>query len=406
MADIETDVVVVGAGPAGSTFARIAAQHGLDVVVFDKRKEIGNPVRCGEGLGVAEVMKEGLDLPRYTYSIEIYGAKVVGPKGQEIILRNENTRGWVLERKYFDKWLAELAIGKGAKVYAYHRAFDVKRDADGITLYVADGDEKVKEIRAKMLISAEGMEALIARKLGFPTVHRLYDVDTCYQYEMEPYDHENLIELYFGNEIAPRGYVWIFPKAHKRANVGIGIGAHLATGNKRGGLPGATPKVFLDKFIVNDVQLKEASSLLNFGGVISVGEPINKFVDDRVMVIGTAAKQVDPIHGGGIELAMEAGVMAAEAAAKAFEKSDMSKDFLYNNYEAVWRSTRGKEIETRLKLRKALESLSDDDLNHIFDTLSGDDVLAVMEGKLAGPIAKVLKGRPSLLKVLKPLMLG
>ncbi len=406
MHDMEVDVAVVGAGPAGSTFARIAAQAGLEVVVFDKRKELGNPVRCGEGLGVAEPMREGLELPRYAYSVEIYGAKVVAPNGKEIIMRNENTRGWVLERKYFDKWLGELAVDKGAKIYAYHRVFDAKKEDDGVTLSVMDENDKVSHVKAKLVISAEGMEALTARKLGFPTIHRLYDVDTCYQYEMKPYDHENLIELYFGNKIAPRGYVWVFPKAARKANVGIGIGAHLITGQKRGGLDGATPKVFLDEFIVNNDQLKEASKLLDFGGVISVGAPIDRFVDDRVMVIGTAAKQVDPIHGGGIELAMHAGTLAADAAIKAFEKNDFSKDMLYNGYEKPWRDSRGAELDLRLRLRKALEALSDDDLNYIFEAVSGNELLDVMAGNVAPVVAKVLKGRPSLLKVLGPLVKG
>ena len=404
MADLEVDVAVVGSGPAGSTYARIASQAGLSVVVFDKRKELGNPVRCGEGLGVAEPLREKLELPRYAYSVEIYGAKVVAPNGKEIIIRNENTSGWVLERKYFDKWLGELAVDKGAKIYSYHRVFDAKKDENGVTLMVMDESGKVKEVRAKMVISAEGMEALTARKLGFPTIHRLYDVDTCYQYEVKPYDHENLIELYFGNAIAPRGYVWVFPKAARKANVGIGIGAHLETGNKRGNLIGATPKVFLDEFIVNHDQLKESSKLVDFGGVISVGAPIDRFVDDRVMVIGTAAKQVDPIHGGGIELAMRAGYMAAEATIKAFEQKNLSKDFLFNNYEKPWRDTIGKDLDLKLKLRKALEALNDDDLNYIFDVVSGEDLLTVMGGNPAAIAARVVKGRPSLLKVLGTLL--
>jgi hypothetical protein len=68
---------------------------------------------------------------------------------------------------------------------------------------------------------------------------------------MKPYDHENLIELYFGNKIAPRGYVWIFPKAQRKANVGIGIGGNVINSKKLGNLEGAAPKPLLDEFIKN-----------------------------------------------------------------------------------------------------------------------------------------------------------
>ena len=398
------DVIVIGAGPAGSSFARIVAGAGLNVLVLDKRKELGEPVRCGEGLGEREVFRQDLDLPKQVISIEIEGAKVVAPNGKEIIWKTEETKGWVLERKMFDKWLAELAVDKGAKVKSYTRVKDlVKKDGKIQGVVVSHGGREPYEITAPLVVSAEGMEALVARKAGFKTFSSLYDVDTCYQYEMKPYDHQNLIELYFGNKIAPRGYVWIFPKRDKKANIGIGIGAHLTNGTKGGSIPGADPKILLDNFVKSREDLKGASTLQDFGGVISVGSPIDEFVKDNFMVIGTAARQVDPIHGGGIALAMEAGVMAAKVAIDAHNKKDYSKEVLYP-YEKEWRAGPGNKVKKRLLLRKVMENVSDDDLNYIFDTITQDDLKQVMEGKFAGPVSKVLLGRPQLLGVLKGLI--
>ncbi len=398
------DAIIVGAGPAGSTMSRILAQEGRDVLVIDKRKDIGNPVRCGEGLGQREVVAQGLDLPKEVISTEIHGAKVVAPNGKEIVWKSKDTTGWVLERKMFDKWLAELAVQKGAEVHAYTRAVDlVKKDGKINGVKVEKYGKDAYDVTAPLVISAEGMESHIARKAGFRTVHNLYDVDTCYQYEMQPYDHENLIELYFGNELAPRGYVWIFPKKDRKANVGIGIGGNLSLWKKKSGIMGADPKMLLDKFIVDNDAMKEASTLLDFGGIISVGAPLDKFVDDNIMVVGTAAKQVDPIHGGGIALAMEAGIMAAKVANEAIAKKDFSKQKLYE-YEKTWRAGPGKKVEKRLLLRKVLEHVSDDDLNYIFNTITQDDLDLVMKGQFAGPVAKVLKGRPQLLGALKALI--
>lgn len=403
--EYDHDVIVIGGGPSGSTFARLAASGGLDVLVIEKRKEIGVPVRCGEGLGEREVVSEKLELPKRCCSTEIFGAKVVAPNGKEIVWKSKDTTGWVLERKFFDKWLCELAVEKGVAVKTYTRAIGVLKDEKGRPngLRLTHGGREPYEVRAPLIVSAEGMEALMAREMGFKTVHQLYDVDTCYEYEMKPYDHENLIELYFGNALAPRGYVWIFPKADRKANVGIGIGGSITNGKKLGGMEGADPKTLLDNFIKGNEQLKDASTLLDFGGVISVGAPINEFVKDNCMVIGTAAKQVDPIHGGGIALAMECGILAAKTVLDA--KKDYSREKLMP-YEKKWRDTAGKKVAKRLMLRKVVEKLSDDDLNHIFNALTQEDLNQVMAGNFAGPVAKVLAGRPQLLGALSALTKG
>jgi digeranylgeranylglycerophospholipid reductase len=400
---MDHDIVVIGGGPAGSTFARVAAGHGLDVLIIDKRREIGVPVRCGEGLGQREVVREGLEIPKACISTAVEGAKVVGPNGKSIVWKSDETRGWVLERKMFDKWLCELAVENGAKVKTYTRATELLKDDMGRPkgVKVSHGGGEPYEIHAPLIVSAEGMEALVARQMGFGTVHALYDVDTCYQYEMKPYEHENLIELYFGNKIAPRGYVWAFPKADKKANIGLGIGGAIVNGKKLGGMEGARPKDLLDAFIANNEQLRNASTLLDFGGVISVGAPLNEFVKDNCMVIGTAAKQVDPIHGGGIALAMESGMLAANTVLNA--QKDYRRERLYA-YEKQWRETAGKKVAKRLLLRKVLEKVTDDDFNHIFNSITDQDLQQVMKSNFAGPVAKVLAGRPQLLGILGALL--
>ncbi len=398
------DVIIVGAGPSGSTISRILAQNGMEVMVFDKRKELGEPIRCGEGLGAREVISQGLDIPRSCVSTDIKGAKVISPDGSSIVWKSKETTGWVLERKMFDKWLMEQAVHKGAKVQSYTRVFDlVKKDGKIQGVKVSHADHEPYEVSAPLVVSAEGMEATLARKAGFRAFSSLYDVDTCYQYEMQEYDHENLIELYFGTKSSPRGYVWIFPKNDKKANVGIGIGAHLETGVKEGGIKGATPKDYLDRFIANHPQLKNASKLQDTGGIISVSAAIDSFAKDNFMVTATAARQVDPIHGGGIAMAMEGGLLAASTIMKAHKANDYSEKML-KEYETAWRNTLGKKVAKRLLLRKVMEAASDEDFNYIFKTINQDDLDQVMKGNFAGPVAKVVAGRPQLMGLLKALI--
>ncbi len=398
---MECDVLIIGAGPAGSTLARVVAQQGHDVKVIDKRKEIGNPVRCGEALGVSEPAKEGLDIPKYAISLEVEGAKLISPRGKEILWKGPETKGYVLERKFFDKWLAELAVEQGAEVHSYTRATRLLKENNKIVgVYASHGGKEEFEIRAKIVVSAEGMEALIAREMGFKSYHSLYDVDTCYEYEMKPYEHENVIELYFGEKIAPRGYVWIFPKADKKANVGIGIGGNIVNGAKWGGTKGAAPKPLLDEFIENNPKLKNASTLLDFGGVISVGAPLKEVVKDNCLVIGTAAKQVDPIHGGGIALAMESGIIAGSAITTALKEGEHK----LIEYQKKWWELKGEHLEKRLLLRKVMEKLNDDDLDHIFKMLNHDALLQILEGKFAKVAGKIIATRPQLLGSLRALI--
>ncbi|MFA4945996.1 MAG: NAD(P)/FAD-dependent oxidoreductase [Candidatus Micrarchaeia archaeon] len=390
---MDCDAVVIGGGPAGSSFARVASKRGLKVIVIEKKKDLGSPVRCGEGIGGHWIDELGFKIgPGVGYAIE--GAAVYAPDGREIVVKNKETTGYVVERKIFDKQLAIEAARKGAKFLPKTMATGLLKDAHGKPAGVSVlRDGEAFEVRAPLVVSAEGMEAKLAREAGFKAVSTLYDVDSCYEYEMVNVECRRFIELYFGNAIAPRGYVWVFPKGDDVANVGIGVGGSM----------GADPKRLLDEFIARDPRFAKAEPIEVKGGVISVGAPIDSFVKDGFMVIGTAAHQVDPIHGGGIALAIEAGEIAADTAVEAFGKQDYSASVL-SRYEREWRAKEGGKQDKRLKLRKVIEMLSDDDYNHIFKEIGDSDLLKVLDSDFKPVVAKILLKRPSLLKVLRALI--
>ncbi|MBI5228741.1 NAD(P)/FAD-dependent oxidoreductase [Candidatus Micrarchaeota archaeon] len=387
------DAVVVGAGPAGSTFAKIAAEGGMEVLLLDKKKEIGSPVRCGEGIGdawVSRVWPQGI--PSACIGARISGAIVFAPNGKSLCIRASHTTGFVLERKIFDKYLAVEAAKAGAHVLARTMATSLIKEDGRFTGMRLKHMEEEFEVKTDLIVSAEGMEARIAREAGFQSLATLYDVDTCVEYEMADLPCEDLIELYFGS-IAPRGYAWVFPKGNQLANVGIGVG----------GLTGANPKKLLDSFIEKNERFRKAEVIEVKGGVISVGEPVKEKVKDNLMVIGTAAHLVDPTHGGGIGLAMESGIIAGRVAVKAFQKKDFSKKHLMH-YEMAWDAREGNKLEKRLLLRKVLEKLNDDDYSNIIGEISADDLQKVLDGNYKSVVAKVLLKHPSLLKVLSALL--
>ncbi len=385
------DIIVVGAGPGGSTFARVAAASNLDVLLIDKKKEIGDPVRCGEGLGANWVDSDVVYIPKGAIASNITGSKIYSPDEKLITFSTPETKGYILERKIFDKYLAIGAAEKGAEIWPKTLAIDIRRDNKWIAEVKKNGERL--SVEADLIVSAEGMETVIARKAGFNTTAPLHEVDTCYEYEMAGLPVENMIEIYFGNKISPRGYIWVFPKGKDVANVGIGVG----------GDSGANPKILLDAFIRSHERFRDAKIVEVKGGVISVGAPIDHFVSDNFMVIGTAAHMVDPIHGGGIALAIESGKMAAEAAIDAFKKKDLSQKQLAI-YEKKWRASEGQKLQKRLLLRKVMEKLSDDDINFIFSHLDDEKVQAILEGRYKKIVAEILAGRPQLIKVLSALI--
>lgn len=389
------DVVVVGAGPGGSNTAKVAAEHGLEVLLLEKRPEIGAPKRCGEGFSVNGAKTLGIKPdPRWTIN-EIWGANIVAPNGKRVSVRYEKQVGWVIERKMFDKLLAIEAARAGAEVFAksevvglimqdgFVRGVEVERHGERLT------------VEAKIVVAADGVESKVARWAGIDSTQRLVDIDSAYQYEMVvDLEEPDMLDLYFGNDIAPRGYVWVFPKGKDVANVGIGIGGNVSA---------KTAKQYLDEWIARHEPFNRGKIIeVNAGGV-PVGAPLEKLVANGLMVVGDAAHQVNAIHGGGVFEASFAGKIAGRVAAEAIERGDVSEAVLMK-YDREWRSARGEILHRIYKLRRAIEQLSDEDLNYLAEQLTGEDVVAFANGERLGKLAKILMKRPHLIKAAKELM--
>jgi len=370
------DVVIVGAGPAGSICAKYLAEKKLKVLVVEKRQEIGTPKRCAEGINYDRLKNVGLTPdPRWATS-EIHGAVVFSPKGKRIDMKWEKPMGCVLERKIFEKFIAADAIKAGAKYMVKTRATEVLKENGKVSGIKAEHMGREFEIKSRLVIAADGVDSKIARSAGIKTLNKLTDYHSGFQYEMaglKNYD-ETMLQIYFGNDVAPKGYVWIFPKYEGVANVGIGILGKESSDGKRA-------RDYLDRFIEKNPEIfGDASPIeINAGGV-PVSASVGTFVDDNFMIIGDAAQLVNPIHGGGISIAMNSGKIAAEVACDALKEGSPSKDKLYK-YEKIWRETVGVKMQKLLRLRMALEKLSDDDLELLAGVLSGEDITKLTEGK-------------------------
>ncbi len=381
------DVVVIGAGPAGTTTGKFAAQ-GAKVLIVDKHSEIGVPKRCGEGLGKRTFREFNLSTKEKFVNRDIYGFAVYPPNGKVVRIRYDDASGYVIERKIFDKFLATEAARNGAEVYADTLASLWKEDGKirGVSLERFGEEFKVE---AKIIVAADGVDSAIARDGGINTTLALQDLDSCLEYEMcnLKLGEADLIHLYMGNEIAPRGYCWVFPKDKDRANVGIGIS----------GAEEKTAKFYLDKFINSQEGLKKGGILEVNVGSVPVGGFLKNLVKDNLLIVGDAARQVNPVHGGGIYEVMCAGKLAGEKMAKAISEDNLS---LLKEYEREWNDSHGKKLKNVLRIRNFAEKLSDEDMNYLASVWNGEDLTELSRGKYSEVFKKAIQ-HPKLFKLVK-----
>jgi len=390
---MKCDLVVVGAGPAGSMTAKVAAEAGLDVVMLEKRQEIGDPVRCAEGVSKA-ALKKLVELDPVWISAEVKGARIRAPDGTEIVMSEDRAGaevGYVLERKVFDRALAQQAAEAGAKVMVKTRALGLLWDKGVPAGISAQFVGESLKIEAPLIIGADGVESKVGRWAGIDTALKPKDIETCAQFlvQDEKIDDE-YCEFYLGNEIAPGGYVWSFPKGQSIANVGIGILGSKADS----GMPIRLLREFMKK------NFPEGKVLEMMVGGVPVSGPIETTTADGVILVGDAARQSDPITGGGIINAMRTGVMAGEIAADLVPKGEVDKES-FQVYEKRWRETIGKQISRNFAVKEFFVDLTDDDLNRLTHSLDG---VNVAELDLKGLLKVLLRQNPKLLLKLRHLI--
>ncbi|MCI4367919.1 MAG: NAD(P)/FAD-dependent oxidoreductase, partial [Thermoplasmata archaeon] len=163
--------------------------------------------------------------------------------------------------------------------------------------------------------------------------------------------------------VAPGGYVWIFPKADGLANVGIGVQLSQITGM-------AEARKYLDDWISKHPQYSKGKKIDMVGGGVSISPPLKTTVTDGMMLVGDAARMIDPLTGGGIANGCIAGKICGEYAAKAASLGTPTKEF-FQGYERDWRARLEEKLYRNWLAKEKLCSLSDETFNKVVDALQG-----------------------------------
>jgi digeranylgeranylglycerophospholipid reductase len=352
----EYDIIVVGAGPAGSMAARFAAEQRVSVLMLEKDRDVGYPVRCGEAISKKGVV-EFIEPDEKWITAHITKFSLNAPNGGEALIEFSDS-GYVLERRIFDYELAKTAAAAGAEILtrAYVNGLIIENDKIAGVKYEFQGEQR--ELKAKIVIGADGVESRVGRWAGIKTHIDFRDMECCTQITASniPVD-SNTLYFYFGQNYAPGGYFWVFPKGKNIANIGLGVSGLV--GKKRSALS------FLTDFM--EKKYPDSPILTSVAGGVPSAITLSKISAPGIMLAGDAARQVNPLSGGGIASGMIGGSIAGRIAGEAVKMNKLDHIF---KYDKEWYERIGKKHEIYNRLKNGIYNFSDEKFNKIAEAFN------------------------------------
>lgn len=327
------DLIVVGAGPAGTCAARSAAQHGLKTLLLEKEQIPRNKL-CGGGVTPKVLTRFDFKLPRELVECEVRAARI--HVGESLhYFGTDETLVYMTSRTKFDSFLTEKAVEAGAELRDGSPVNRVEVASSHVEAKTLDGS-----FHAKILIGADGMGGPTARTGGF--YHAWKPDQVAYAIESEVYVGEKTVQefvgasscfdLYFG--VSPSGYGWVFPKDDH-----LTVGVECRLSRLRDGAD------LFNSFVKRVRELegfkipKPQAHLIPLGGAANVPS-----VRNRMLLAGDCAGFAEPLLGEGIHFSIWGGQLAAQVAAEASHQERYDEKSLAK-YERRWRKAFGVDFD-------------------------------------------------------------
>lgn len=290
---IKCDVLVIGAGPAGSSVARAAAMNGAKTIFIDKKDEIGYPVLCAEGVGKYLLSNLPIKIPKEQFIWPINGMSY-WVEDIHVEHTSSSFHGYSVDRRNFDKWLAKLAVNSGAKVLTKTELVNLElNEEDNVANAVLKTPKKELKIQPKVVVGADGCESTVLNLLGLYRPKK-GDVSEVYCLEMENLKIEkpHIQKLHFG-DFAPTGWGFVFPKSKTRANIGVGEI-----------FPKSDLELKFHEFMeeykpMRKMVGKNAEIIVDKSSKVRHGHVVDKWIFGNVLLVGDTANQnLKPYYEG------------------------------------------------------------------------------------------------------------
>lgn len=340
------DVVVVGAGPVGSTFARYMAEKGFKVAILEKKNEIGVPLQCAGLLG--KKIKKVNILPDEFIINSVNGAFLHSPDNTVLSVSKKKPEAYVLDRVGYDKFLAELASNAGVDIFLNHKVVNV----DSLNGIINLKNSENTKISADIIVGADGHSSVVSRSFNSPSESfqaAQYLIDT-----REKRFKNDFVHLYVDSKISP-GFFWAIPLSETTARVGLFSDANYQKLTS-----------YLNELISKRPELRGSTILKKYYGIIPKQDSSKSLVKDRAMLLGDAASQVKPTTGGGLIMGFTCAEIASKVTTQALEAEDITT---LENYPKSYHDNFKKELKVQLMVHKVFKSLSDSDLDYMFRKL-------------------------------------
>ena len=341
------DVVVVGAGPAGSAAARFCSEQGLSTVCIEEHGTIGYPVQCAGLLSLAAFEK--CRVSGRSIVNEVTGAEIISASGDRLPINGGKVMAYVVDRGALDREMAEKAASSGAEYW-------LKTRVTGVTTSTVRtcGTDGQQEVSFKILIAADGPRSSIARMRGIKrSAYYLAGI----QAEVPDTSNPRIVSIY--PDASPEFFAWRIPAGNNRARIGLA------------GMTGVGKKFSEFSRLFSDSRIELVYGTLPIG-------VMPRTYGSRTLYIGDAGGFPKPTSGGGVYTGIRTAKHAATVTAECIRQGSYLDTDL-SRYETLWKKDIGKELATGMMVFRMRQGWGPEDTRRLITTLSDPAAISLIE---------------------------